>query len=153
MSQTSDIAKALKQMSDAYVEAITTVSRAVADAVKRGGDKEAPRVEYWLRLARMGKDGFVTAVEQGFEMWEREMRRTLSSVKREVETEKVARETRPPDALQSFIDNWNEASKTFLDTVGSSELGKEARKQAEQFASTMRDSLKAWQKMWSQSKE
>ena len=39
-------------------------------------------VENWLRVARMSKDGVITALEQGFKLWEREIRRTVSSAKR-----------------------------------------------------------------------
>src|SRR5690348_13714456 len=73
----SDIGEAIRKASEAYAEAIAAVSKALQNiAAQAGGGDRDRLVENWLRLARMSKDGLITAVEQTYEFWERSVRRT-----------------------------------------------------------------------------
>ncbi|MGH7864679.1 MAG: hypothetical protein ACREQB_06795, partial [Candidatus Binataceae bacterium] len=77
MNGIADIGNALRKMGEAYAEAISNMSAAAGDLRERPGEERNRTLEYWLRVARMSKDGFVAAIDQGFERWEREMRRAL----------------------------------------------------------------------------
>ena len=79
----SGIGDAIRKASAAYAEALAAVGKALQGLAggAAGGDRDR-LVENWLRVARMSKDGVITALEQGFELWEREIRRTVASVKR-----------------------------------------------------------------------
>src|SRR5882762_8224506 len=76
----SGIGEALRKAGEAYAEAIAAVSKALQKlATQAGGPDRERLIENWLRVARMSKDGIITAMEHGFELWEREMRRTAGA--------------------------------------------------------------------------
>ena len=79
----SGIGDAIRKASAAYAEALAAVGKALQGLAggAAGGDRDR-LVENWLRVARMSKDGVITALEQGFKLWEREIRRTAASAKR-----------------------------------------------------------------------
>jgi hypothetical protein len=85
-----------------------------------GGDRDR-LVENWLRVARMSKDGVITALEQGFELWEREIRRTVA-------TAKGGSQRESPNSMDAWTENWRRATEAFSGGTGT--LGEEARKQA-----------------------
>ena len=78
----SGIGDAIRKASAAYAEALAAVGKALQGLAggAAGGDRDR-LVENWLRVARMSKDGVITALEQGFELWEREIRRTVAAAK------------------------------------------------------------------------
>src|ERR1700730_17159903 len=76
----SGISEAILKASEAYAEAISVVSKALENITSQAGGPDRERlIENWLRVARMSKDGIITAMEHGFELWEREMRRTAGA--------------------------------------------------------------------------
>jgi hypothetical protein len=157
MSGFTDVANALRKMGDAYVQALSNMNSAVADLRNRPGEDRNRALEYWLRVARMSKDGFVTAIDQGFELWEREMRRAITSTSaaRSPKPPRRARRSKkaPVNPLEAWTENWTKASRSAIESLQSGELGDRARKQAERFADTLQEGLKAWQRMWQSSGE
>jgi hypothetical protein len=136
----SGIGEAIRRASEAYAEALSAVGKALQGLASGAGGGDRDRlVENWLRVARMSKDGVITALEQGFELWEREIRRTVAAAK----SSAGAQSTNPMDA---WTENWRRATEAF--TGGSGTLGEEARKQAEAIQKTLQDGLKAWQRLW-----
>jgi uncharacterized protein YukE len=92
----------------------------------------------------MSKDGVITALEQGFELWEREIRRTVATVKGSAQRESSS----PMDA---WTENWRRATEAFSGGTGT--LGEEARKQAETVQKTLQEGLRAWQRLWEPEKK
>lgn len=135
----SGIREAIRTASEAYVEALTAVTKALTNlAGQSGGGADRERmIENWLRVARMSKDGVVNALEQGFEMWEREIRRTA--------TGKTAAPWKSANPMEAWAENWRKATEAF---AGSNAWGEEARKQAETVQQTLQEGLRAWQRLW-----
>ena len=142
----SGIGEAIRRASEAYTEALTSVAKALSGmaGAMPGSDRDRI-VENWLRIARMSKDGVITAIEQGFELWEREIRRTVAAARGNA----ANKASSPMDA---WSDNWKRATEAFT-TSDFAGLGAEARKQAEAVQKTLQDGLKAWQKLWEPEKK
>lgn len=135
----SGIREAIRMASEAYIEALTAVTRALTNLAGRSGDAadRERTVENWLRVARMSKDGMVTALEQGFELWEREIRG--------IATGKTAAAWKSANPMEAWAENWRKATETF---AGSSAWSDEAHKQAEAVQKMMEEGLRAWQRLW-----
>jgi hypothetical protein len=132
----SGIGDAIRQAGEAYAETIATLTKALlGGAEKAAGADRQPWVENWLRLARMSKDGMVTALEQGFEMWEREIRRMTTTAKAE---------KAPSSPVEAWSENWRKAIDSFASGAGNDEF----RKQAEAVRNTLSDGMRAWQRLW-----
>lgn len=141
----SGIGEAIRKASEAYIEALTAVTRALtrltAQAGGGGPDRER-MVEDWLRVARMSKDGVVGALEQGFELWEREVRRMAAGGSGGAH--------KAANPIEAWAENWRKATEAF---AGSSAWSAEARKQAEAVQEMLQESLRAWQRLWEPSKK
>jgi hypothetical protein len=140
----SGIGEAIRKASEAYVEALSTVGKALQDIAAQsmaGADRERV-VDNWLRVARMSKDGVVSALEQGFELWEREVRRA-------VETSKGGHAPRATNPMEAWAENWRKATEAFAGSGWS----EEARKQAAMVQSTLQEGLRAWQRLWEPEKK
>jgi hypothetical protein len=136
----SGIGEAIRKASEAYAEAIAAVNRALQNLATQaaGGDRER-LVENWLRVARMSKDGMITAIEQAYEYWERQMRQTATG----------APSSKPSSPMDAWADNWRKATEAF--TTGN--WGDEARKQAESVQKILADGIGAWQRLWEPEKK
>jgi len=65
----SGIGEAIRKASEAYAEAISIVSKALQNIGSQASGADRERlVDNWLRMARMSKDGIITAMEQGFDV-------------------------------------------------------------------------------------
>jgi len=140
----SGIGEAIRKASEAYAEALGAVGKALQNLA--GGTAGVDRdrlVENWLRVARMSKDGVITALEQGFELWEREIRRTVATAK--------GSRRQSSNPMEAWTENWRRATEAFSGGAGS--LGEEARKQAETIQKTLQDGLRAWQRLWEPEKK
>jgi hypothetical protein len=135
----SGIGEAIRKAGEAYAETIATLTKALLGGGEKAASAEQPMVENWLRLARMSKDGVVTALEQGFEMWEREIRRMTST---------ATAEKPPANPLEAWSDNWRKAVDSFTSGPGNDEF----RKQAEAVRNTLADGMRAWQRLWDREK-
>jgi hypothetical protein len=138
-----NLADTLRQLTDAYTSALSVMTRALEGLPRQDGEAYRRLAEQWLRLARMSKDGFVTAIEQGFELWERECRRAL-------EASTAGPSSRPaPNPLEAWAENWKKTLEAATAASPAGEAGSaEMRKQAEAFQRTMQESLAAWQRLW-----
>src|SRR5437870_8529735 len=68
--------EALKQSNEAYAAASSALGKAVQNVPTGAPSSDREQlVDNVLRLARMSKDAVVAAIEQGFELWERQVRR------------------------------------------------------------------------------
>jgi hypothetical protein len=136
----SDIGEAIRKASEAYAQAIAAVSKALqglAAQAPGGGDRER-LIENWLRVARMSKDGMITAIEQAYEFWEREVRRSTGGTS-----------AKPSNPMDAFAENWRKATEAFA----AGNWSEEARKQAESVQKILTDGIRAWQRMWEPEKK
>jgi len=136
----SDIGEAIRKASEAYAQAIAAVSKALQNiAAQAGGGDRDRLIENWLRVARMSKDGIITAIEQAYEFWEREVRRSGSGGA-------SAKSSNPMDA-------WAENLRKATEAFASGNWSEEARKQAESVQKILTDGIRAWQNMWESPKK
>jgi hypothetical protein len=135
----SAISEAIKKASEAFVEAISAVSKTIQGAAAKPAGPDRDRlVENWLRIARMSKDGVITAVEHGFEIWERQVRRMTAAAGSGAKASS--------DPMEAWTENLRKATESFIS--GGASLGEEARKQAEAVQKTMTEGIRAWQRLW-----
>jgi hypothetical protein len=136
----SDIGEAIRKASEAYAQAIAAVSKALQNIAGQAGGSDRERlVENWLRVARMSKDGIITAIEQGYEFWEREVRRSAAG----------GASARPSNPMDAWAENWRKATEAF----NSGNWGEEARKQAESVQKILTEGVRAWQRIWEPEKK
>jgi hypothetical protein len=142
----SGISDVIRKASEALAETLSAANKAIKDLAAQAGagvDREK-MVENWLRAARMSKDGMVTALEQGFQWWERQVR---EQVRR---TASATGADKKPNPMEAWAENWRKATESFS---ASGNWTEEARKQAETVQKTLQDGLRAWQKMWEPEKK
>lgn len=140
------IGDVIRKAGEAFAETLSAVDKAVKDlaAQASAGVDRDQMVENWLRAARMSKDGMVTALEQGFQWWERQIR---EQVRR---TASAAGAEKKPNPMEAWAENWRKATESF---GASGKWTEEARKQAESVQKTLQDGPRAWQRMWEPEKK
>jgi hypothetical protein len=138
----SGIGEAIRKASEAYAEAIAAVNKALQNLTSQtaGSDKDR-MIENWLRIARMSKDGIITAIEQGYEYWEGQVRRSTAAG--------GASPKAAPNPLEAWAENWRKATEAF----SSGNWNEEARKQAESVQNMLSEGMKAWQRIWEPEKK
>lgn len=144
----SSIDEVIRKASEAFAETLSAVNKAVKDFVAQAGagaDREQ-MVENWIRAARMSKDGFISALDQGFQWWERQLR---DRVRRSASSSSAAGGKKEPNPMEEWAESWRKATESF---AASGKWAEEARKQAETVQRTLQDGLRAWQRMWSPEK-
>ena len=140
MNGLNDVAETIRKTTEAYSQALATAMGLLASAPPAGGGSN-PAVEQWLRLARMTKDGLITAIEQGFELWEREYRRAMSGG--------AAAPAAAANPIEIWTENWRKAVEAM--TAGpkaADPWADQARRQAEVMQKTLQEGLSAWQRLW-----
>ncbi len=145
----SGIADVIRKASEAFAETLSAVNKAINDIAAQAGaglDRDQ-MVEKWLRAARMGKDGMVTALEQGFEWWERQVR---EQVRRTAGATGAGSAKKPANPMEAWAENWRKATEAF---TASGDWTEAARKQAESVQKTLQDGLRAWQRLWEPEKK
>jgi hypothetical protein len=143
METQQDIAEAIRKASDAYVAALSTVTKALESAPQLGGDANRRRVEQGLQLARLSKEGFISTLEQAFDLWERECRRVLGA-------------PHPPAAaswatspMAAWMDNWRRTVEAFMPAQQPGDAWTQlVRQQAELTQQALQEGLRAWQRLW-----
>jgi hypothetical protein len=142
----SGMAEAMRKASEAFAEAISTVSKSIQNAASQSGGSDRDRlVENWLRIARMSKDGMITAMEHGFEVWEREVRRLTTSGG-------GAAKAAAANPMEAWADNLRKATEAIMGG-GAANFGEEARKQAEAVQQSVAEGIRAWQRLWDPEKK
>lgn len=144
----SSIGDVIRKAGEAFAETLAAVNKAVKDiaAQASGADREQ-MVENWLRAARMGKDGMVSALEQGFQWWERKVR---EQVRRTADAADAGSAKKPANPMEAWAENWRKATEAF---TASGDWPTAARKQAEAVQKTLQDGLRAWQRLWETEKK
>ena len=141
----SGIGEAMRKASEAFADAIAAVSKSIQSAAAQSGGADRDRlVENWLRIARMSKDGMITALEHGFEVWEREIRRIATS------SGGAAKAAGNP--MEAWAENLRKATESFMG-AGAASFGEEARKQAEAVQKSLAEGIRAWQRLWEPEKK
>lgn len=143
------IGDVIRKASEALAETLSAVNKAVKDLAAQAGagvDRDQ-MVENWIRAARMSKDGMVTALEQGFQWWERQVR---EQVRRTASAAGPGSEKKAANPMEAWAENWRKATESL---GASGKWTEEARKQAESVQKTLQDGLRAWQRMWEPEKK
>jgi hypothetical protein len=132
----------------------TEDSSGIADVIRKASEALAgasvdrdQMVDNWLRAARMGKDGMVRALEQGYDWWERQVREQL---RRTGSAAGAGSAKKPANPMEAWAENWRKMTESFSD---SGKWPEEARKQAEAVQKTLQEGLRAWQRMWEPEKK
>jgi hypothetical protein len=142
--------EAIKQANEAYTAAISTLTRAVQDLPNAtpSSDRE-PLIENVVGLARMSKNAIITAIELGFELWERQVRQT-SALGRPSSSNRLA-ESAPAESnpvrsnpIEVWAENWRKATEAFV----SSSANEELRRQAQTMQSAFVEGIRVWQRLW-----
>jgi len=141
----SGIGEAMRKASEAFADAIAAVSKSIQSAAAQSGGADRDRlVENWLRIARMSKDGMITALEHGFEVWEREIRRIATSGGGATKA--------AGNPMDAWAENLRKATESFTG-AGAASFGEEARKQAEAVQKSLAEGIRAWQRLWEPEKK
>ncbi|MBV8360313.1 MAG: hypothetical protein JO189_20630 [Deltaproteobacteria bacterium] len=140
--------EAIKQSNEAYAAAISALSKAVQNLPTGAPRSDRERfVDNVLHLARISKNAVVTAIEQGFELWERQVRQ-VSAGGTEVTSSRPDTASRPGTAgsnpIEAWAENWRKATETFITGGGNEEL----RRQAEAVQNAFVEGIRAWQRLW-----
>ncbi|MGA2412167.1 MAG: hypothetical protein ABSG46_17515 [Candidatus Binataceae bacterium] len=143
----SGVSEAIRKACDAYVQALTTVTKALQGlATQTSGPERDKLIENWLRVARMSKDGIITALDHGFEYWEKEIRRNAAAAAQ------GASSAAPKNPMDAWAENWRRATEAFT-TGPAGSWSEEARKQAEAIQKTLVEGMKQWQRLWEPDKQ
>jgi hypothetical protein len=141
------VSEAIKHANEAYIAAISTLTTA-AQNLSTGApiSDRQPQVESVLRLARMSKDAIVTAIEQGFELWERQVRliSTPSSSGQSREAASTDPNSVRSNPMEAWAENWRKATESFV----SNSANEKIRKQAEAMQNAFLQGIRAWQRLW-----
>jgi hypothetical protein len=131
------ISEAIQKSGEAFAKAISAVGKALREASNLPGSSDRDRLlENWMRVARLSKDGVVFAIEQGFELWERQIQQMAQGTRAEA---------RPTNPMEAWTANWRTAIETFTSGGNWSD---EVRRQAETVQQTLADGIRAWQRLW-----
>ncbi len=149
MADSTGIGKVLRDITQAYVDGLSTIGGAIGDLTKRRIPDGERQMEHWIGVARAAKDGYVAAIDQGFAVWERRIRQTiagtqLSSSRKESKSDQKA----PASQIEAWFEAWRNANETFMQSIRDSGLGEEALKQTRELRKTLEDGLNSLQKLW-----
>jgi hypothetical protein len=132
--------EAIKQSNEAYAAALSALSRAAQNIGKDVPTSERDRlIENLVRLARMNKDGVITAIEQGFDLWERQVRRLSATAGSET----------PMNPMEQWAENWRKTTEAMFGASGNEEF----RKQTEAVQRAFVEGIRAWQRLWEPDKK
>jgi hypothetical protein len=141
----SAMSEAIRKASESYVQAMTTVTKALQGLASQGAGADRERlIENWLRVARMSKDGIITALETGFQYWENEIRRTASA------SGQAAASARNP--METWAENWRRATEAFTSGQASN-WSEELRKQSEAVQKSLQEGIRQWAELWQPEKK
>jgi hypothetical protein len=135
-----NVADTVRKMTEAYAEWFSIMTRTPAPGALPWDSGEVRRLaEQWLALARMIKDGTVSAIDQGFDLWERQARQALDAVA-------AAPSVPSGTPAEAWAENWKKTLDAML--PGGATWSEALRKQTEQLQKTMQEGSLAWQRLW-----
>lgn len=138
-----NFADAVRKTCEAYAEGLAAVTKALEGVSRQEGDTQRQAIDQWMTLARTSKDNLIAALNQGFEIWERECRRLAGAPMAGA----MPTWTNP-------LEVWAETWKRSMDSLfgAASQPGafwtEQARRQAELTQQAIQESLRAWQRLW-----
>ena len=149
MADSTGIGKVLRDITQAYVDGLSTIGGAIGDLAKRRIPDGERQMEHWIGVARAAKDGYVAAIDQGFAIWERRIRQTMAPAQsfpsgKESKSDQQA----PASQIEAWLEAWRNANESFMQSIQESGLGGEALKQTSELRKTLEDGLKTLQKLW-----
>lgn len=144
--------EAIKQANEAYAAAISTLSKVVQNLSREApASRREPPVEQVLRAGRLSKDSIIAAIEQGFELWERQVRQLAAA---RAESSQSGPSDRPnlterpnpvrPNPIEVWAENWRKATEALATGNPSEEL----RKQSDAVQKAFVEGIRAWQRLW-----
>jgi hypothetical protein len=145
---TAGIGKLLRDITRAYEDGLAAIGNAIGDLAKRRIPDSERQIERWISVARTAKDSYVAAIDQTFAAWERRIRRAMTPEKSEPEKESTRGQKAPTSQLDAWIEDWRKANESFMHSIGESDLGEEALKQARELRKTFEGGLKNLAKLW-----
>jgi hypothetical protein len=144
----SAMSDAIRKASESYVQALTTVTKALQGLAGQAGGADRDRViENWLRVARMSKDGIITALETGFQYWEAEIRRTAASAGGTASASAAGK-----NPMEAWAENWRRATEAFTSGPGAN-WSEELRKQSEAVQKSLQEGIRQWSELWQPEKK
>ena len=147
------IGKLFNDLTRAYEDGLAAIGSAINDIGKKRIPESERQIERWIGVARAAKDGYVAAIDQGFKLWEKRIRRALTPEKSEPEKENRREQKAPSSQLDAWMEEWRNANESFMRSVADSGIGEEALKQARELRKTVEGGLKNLQKLWQASSE
>ena len=145
---TAGIGKLLRDITRAYEDGLAAIGNAIGDLAKRRIPDSERQIERWISVARTAKDSYVAAIDQTFAACERRIRRAMAPEKSEPEKESTRGQKAPTSQLDAWIEEWRKANESFMHSIGESDLGEEALKQARELRKTFESGLKSLAKLW-----
>ena len=135
------ILDAFRKTTEAYIEGLSTMTKAIESLPKLTGEGHRQWFEQWLTLARMSKDGVVTALNEGFALWERECRRLVGAPHGAVQPSM--------NPIEVWAENWKKTMEAFAPALKVGEASSETvQKQAQLVQQTMLEGVTAWVRLW-----
>lgn len=153
MADSTGIGKVLRDITQAYVDGLSTIGGAIGDLAKRRIPDGERQMEHWIEVARTAKDGYVAAIDQGFAIWERRIRRTIARTQSSSAGESKSGQKAPGSQIEAWLETWRNANESFMQSIRESGLGEEALKQTRELRKTLEDGLKNLQKLWQPSRK
>ena len=152
MADLTGIDKVLRDITQAYVDGLSTIGGAIRDLAKRRMPEGERQMEHWIGLARTAKDGYIATIDQGFAIWERRIRQTMAPAQSSSPgTESKREQKAPPGQIEAWLKEWRNANESFLQSIRESGLGEEALKQTRELRKTLEDGFKNLQNLWQSS--
>jgi hypothetical protein len=149
MADSTGIGKLLRDVTQAYVDGLSTIGGAIADLSKRRIPDSERQMERWIGIARAAKDGYVAAIDQGFAIWERRIRQTIAPAQTSSSASRSKSDQKAPaNQIESWLEEWRVANESFIQSIRDSGLGEEALKQTRELRKAFDDGLKSLAKLW-----
>ncbi len=153
MADSTGIGKVLRDITQAYVDGLSTIAGAIGDLAKRRIPEGERQMEHWIEVARTAKDGYVAVIDQGFAIWERRIRQTMARTQSSSARESKSDQKAAGSQIEAWLETWRNANESFMQSIRESGLGEEALKQTRELRKTLEDGLKNLQKLWQPSRK
>ena len=143
MEGPATLTDAIRKTSEVYGEALAATMKVIADLPRESGELHRRAVEQWLGLARSSKDNFVAAVNQGFEIWERECRRLIGA------PHQLGALAPGVNPMEIWLENWQRAVAAM--TAGSipgQPYQDLVQRQTELVQQALLDGVGTWRRLW-----
>jgi hypothetical protein len=142
MEAQAAISEVIRKTCEAYAEGLSAVMKALESLPRESGEAHRRMVERWLDLARASKDSFITALNQGFELWERECRRAVGAPHAPGATGPGG------NPLEAWADGWRRTLDAFAGSAVTDAYREAVRRQGEMVQRALEDGMRAWQGLW-----